>query len=107
MRPIIVHFSNSKTKKHIIRTVKDDLFSAIATARNKRLPTRTIRPKLQVREHLTKKRAGMLRDLVRMKKDRVLQSVWTDDGVIVVRRKQGERLTRINNERDFDNFIKS
>ena len=96
IRPIIVHFQNNKTKKQIITAVKDDLFSAISARRNQRQNTNGIKPKLLVREHLTRKRAGMLRDLIAMKKDKLLHSVWTEDGAIIVRMRQGERVLKIN-----------
>ena len=106
IRPIIVHFSNIKTKKQIITAVKDDLFSSLAAARNQRRSTVGIKPRIRVREHLTKKRASFLRDLVILKKDKLIQSVWTEDGVVIVRIKQDERLYRIQSESDYDNFIK-
>ena len=106
-RPIIVHFVSSRLKNRIIHNVKDDLFAAISTARSQRQPTRGIQPKLFVREHLTKRRAAMLKDLVALKREGKVQSVWTEDGALVVRRNQGERLIRVHNERQFSSFVHS
>ena len=104
-RPIIVDFVSIKTKRLIIRAVKDSMFSAISAARKQQRSTAGVRPKLKVREHLTKRRASFMRDLIAMKKDKLVQSVWTEDGVIIVRVKHGDRLHRINSEMDYNSFI--
>ena len=105
-RPVIVHFISYRTEAAIVKAVKDDLFSSLVRARKAGRPTQGTKPKINVREHFTKHRAHMMKDLVAMKRQGVLHSVWTTDGDIIARKRQGEQIHRIKSERDFDRFLR-
>ena len=77
-RPIIAQFLSYRTKAAVVKAAKADLFSSLAIARKENHPSKGILPRIPIREHLTKKRASMLRDIVRL-----VQSVWTEDGCII------------------------
>ena len=102
-RPIIVHLANYRQKRAIIQAAKRDLFDKISAARQQKKKG-PIKLAIQVKECLTSKRAELLRLILQLKEKRIVKSVWTVDGVIVIRMPDSDRLVRISTERQFREF---
>lgn len=102
-RPIIAHFVHYKQKRSIVQAAKKDLFEKLSSARsqNKRGP---IQVSIKVKECLTAKRAQLFKLLLQLNERKLVRSVWTEDGVLVVRLPNSDNLTRITTEKEFHQF---
>ena len=102
-RPIIAHFSHYKHKRSIVQAAKKDLFEKLNAAKNGN--TKKFKVAIQVKECLTSKRAEMVRFILGLKEKRKVKSVWTEDGVIVIRLPESDKLIRINTESEYRAFV--
>ena len=103
-RPIIVSFTYFKQKKRIVQAAKNNLFQQINSARGqkKKDPIKVI---IRVRECLTAKRAELFRLILQLKERKVIRSVWTEDGVIIIRLHKSDNLVRISTDREYREFV--
>ena len=102
-RPIIAHFLSYRHKRETVQAAKKDLFDKLNSA--KRDGKRQINLAIRVKECLTPKRAGLFRQIMSLKERKLIKSVWTDDGNILIRKLDTDRLVRIATESEYREFI--
>ena len=114
-RDIIIKFTNMTARKQLWAARRD--FSKVHSNRPEQQNTRMTRSAstsahpqtasaVYITESLTKHRANIMYQARQMKKERKLAAAWTDEGVMKVRRREGDRTVVVHTMQDIYDLLK-